>query len=263
MHGWSLAIAVCLTVASASAAARKPPVDLLPRQAGDDQLQWLVVAPERAPQAPDALRAHCAESPGTCTFEALGAVAGRQLYYLLERDPDPVPEAARSGRTVLFDESAATEPLRPLLEVGYDLGVRFGQVPELHHTPYGVIVVLPIAVPGTGHFNEDILLLWKSERWLQIDSQSWMQDLRLPPCYGVWKGQRVDLRTWKMTTGVWVEGDGNCCPSGGEVAATLELRARAVRVKAQHATLVPIPELRQPWREPRLKDCLNAARTAE
>jgi hypothetical protein len=101
-------------------------------------------------------------------------------------------------------------------------------------------------------------LQWSGGRWLQIEAEKWLTEVQLPPCYGIWKGRRPDLQTMQAQSSVWVEGDPNCCPTGGEVAVTLEIRDRALHVGSQQPKLVPLEKLQQePEYAKAIKTCLD------
>lgn len=199
----------------------------------------------------------CKVAANACTFGEIGVVAKRELFYVLERAVETAADPYPDGHIVILDRAAgASEPLRSLLQVSHDPGLYQGDRPALVTTPYGLMLKIPVALPGTGNFNEDVILQWQDGHWLQIESRQWMSDFKLPPCYAIWKGQSVNLKSWQATSAVWVAGDSNCCPSGGEISGTLELRDRAIRVREQKPRLVPIAQLPPEVDRNELKACL-------
>ena len=55
---------------------------------------------------------------------------------------------------------------------------------------------------------------------------------------------------------VWVARDANCCPSGGEVSAELEVRDRALRVRMQGSKLTDLETFRKdPGHADAIKAC--------
>lgn len=231
------------------------PVDLLPG-ADADELQ-LVVAPVKHAQAAGVLLSRCQNVVNLCTFGRLGTVDGREIYFLTLRQPDSLPE--RQTRTVILDGIAAsTTPLRALLEVSFQEGILGGGTAEFHETDAGPVIAIRIDVPGTGSFNNDVVLQWTNRRWSQIDPNKWVSELTLPPCYEIWKGRRADLKAMRGQSSVWVAGDANCCPSGGDVTAALEIRDRAIRVRHQQPQLVPLEKFqKEPDRARELKACMS------
>lgn len=223
-----ICVSACVTVDI-----RPSVVELLPRDA-NDELQ-LVISPTI--------------DPNTVTTTRLGAVGGREVFASRQRN-------AGSTRTVLFERAGRSGALWPLLEVGFEDGLFGDGSAELVATPDRTFLVIRVDVPGTGNFNADVVLHWSGEGWVQVDAAKWLTDFDLPRCYEIWKGARADLQTFRGRSAVWVEGDANCCPSGGEVTATLELRDRAIRVRSQEPKLVPLETLRKdPERAEVLKAC--------
>jgi hypothetical protein len=230
----SSAVALLLAMSAAGhARSQAPTVSLMSGSAADPDLK-LAVEPSPEPVRFDAIAARCTRNSG-CSFSWLGRAGNGELHYVIRerlgRDPD-------YGVITLF-ELREPELLRPLIEATYDKSLYRGGEPALHATRYGPMIVMPFDVPGTGNMNRDVVLQWTGTQWQQIDAQRWPSDLQLPRCYGIWKGRHLNLDTWQLTSPVWADGDANCCPTGGEIHATLELRDRAIRVAAQRPALVP------------------------
>lgn len=104
-------------------------------------------------------------------------------------------------------------------------------------TRFGRIVHFPMAIHGTGNQNHDFFFLHREHEFLEIESRSWLEGLQLPPGHAVWKGIDIDLETFVVSSPVWREGDGNCCSSGGEISAELEVVDGAFVIK--HQTYYP------------------------
>jgi hypothetical protein len=250
---WRLVAGGIVFVIGASADARLqgPTVSLLAGSVDTPELK-LVVEPSPQPVRLDALAARC-KQPNGCAFSWLGRAGNGELHYAIRsrfgNDPD-------YGVVTVF-ELREPELLRPLIEAIYDKSLYLGGKPTLHATPYGPMIMMPFDVPGTGNMNRDVVLHWTGTEWQQIDVQRWPSELQLPRCYGIWKGRRVNLDTWQLTSPVWADGDANCCPTGGDVHATLELRDRAIHVATQRPALVPLSTLAaHPDRGDGLKKCL-------
>lgn len=220
-------------VLAAELQSQLPTVSLLAAAAADPDLR-LVVEPSPQPVRLDAIAARCKQNNG-CSFSWLGRAGNGELHYVVR---SRLGNDTGYGVITLF-ELREPELLRPLVEATYDKSLFLGGTPTLHSTTYGPMIAVPFDVPGTGNMNRDLVLHWTGTQWQQIDAGKWISDLQLPPCYGIWKGRRLDLDTWQVTSAVWADGDANCCPTGGEIHATLELRDRAIRVATQRPTLVP------------------------
>ena len=88
---------------------------------------------------------------------------------------------------------------------------------------------------GTGSFRDDFLFEWTEGYWQEVDTRAWRKDLKLPPCYGLWKGPFIDFDTFKLEMGVWIAGDGNCCPTGGTLKVEFDVRDNALVIaKFEH-----------------------------
>lgn len=208
------------------------------------------------PDANEELKLNVAPAidPNTVTTTRLGAVGGRDVFASTERSAD-------STRTVLFERVGQSGALQPLLEVGFEEGLFGDGSAELVATTARTFLVVRVDVPGTGNFNQDVVLHWNADRWQQIDGNAWLSDFKLPPCYEIWKGRRAELKALRGESAVWVAGDANCCPSGGEVSADLEVRDRALRIRQQASKLAELDTFRKdPERAEALKTCQAGAK---
>jgi hypothetical protein len=245
---------ICLAAGVAIATAievQVPTVSLLGSATADRDLT-LVVEPSPQPVRLDAIAARCKQTNG-CAFSWFGRAGNGELHYVIRsrfgNDPD-------YGVITVF-ELREPELLRPLIEAIYDKSLYLGGKPTLHATKYGPVIRMPFDVPGTGNMNRDVVLHWTGTEWQQIDTVTWRSELQLPRCYGVWKGRRLNLDSWQLTIPVWAEGDANCCPTGGEIHASFELRNRTIHVATQRPALVPLSKLESdPDRRGQLKKCL-------
>ena len=107
---------------------------------------------------------------------------------------------------------------------------------EFFDSPAGPWIRMPVRLSGTGALHHDFHFLWRDGMLQEIDTQSWLQTLRLEPLgfaagAGIWKGVTVNPENFTARTAVWQRGDANCCPSGGAVEVELELRDRVMVVK--------------------------------
>lgn len=78
---------------------------------------------------------------------------------------------------------------------------------------------------GSGSHNADVLYRIDGATWREVELGSWLDDLhrRLPPGLEVWRGVRFDWPELRVRTPLWREGDGGCCPSGGQADVRLGL----------------------------------------
>jgi hypothetical protein len=101
-------------------------------------------------------------------------------------------------------------------------------------TNAGTLLHLSIAVDGTGHYNASEYYVRERGRWERIEAESWQNDLgkRLPAGLQIWKGIWPDPRTLRADAGLYRDGDGNCCPTGGVAHIQLALRDRRFVLEA-------------------------------
>jgi hypothetical protein len=144
-----------------------------------------------------------------------------------------VGAAPRQHGSALLARRLADGQTWNLFEISIDDGVGGTGPLEYFQSPAGPLLRLPVPVSGTGAFNEDFLFLWRDGAWQEIDTRSWLRTLKLPPGHGIWKGVVVDPRTFSARSSVWRDGDGNCCPSGGEVDVRLALKGRRLEIESQ------------------------------
>ena len=97
--------------------------------------------------------------------------------------------------------------------------------PVLLQTRQGLLLHLPVSIPGTGDFNASALFRRDGARWTPIDSTSWEKDFaaQLPKGLAVWKGIWPDFRTMTAQTGMYRAKDANCCATGGTAQVKLRL----------------------------------------
>jgi len=101
----------------------------------------------------------------------------------------------------------------------------------------GTFLHIPVRYQGSGALREDRLFHWRQDHWQEIDTRQWMDAIELPPCYGIWKGPRIDFEKLSFVSGVWIEGDGNCCPSGGEIRIRLAIEGERLTITHQEHDL--------------------------
>lgn len=175
----------------------------------------------RRPVPLGALATRCAPVfTGRCTVQKSGKVAGApDLWWQIldggeEQMASVVLEAQPGGSTTT-----------PLVWT-QDVGVAFYDAPKVARSPDGELLILGGALSGTGGYNIEVVLQRTGRgRWVEIDSQGWVDKLpaQLPRGMGVWKGVYPNYDTLTATTALWKDADANCCPTGGRVAVKLRL----------------------------------------
>jgi hypothetical protein len=99
------------------------------------------------------------------------------------------------------------------------------------------------------------LFQWRGSHWQEIDTWSWIEKIDLPPCYGIWKGPFIDFGDLSLESGVWIYGDGNCCPSGGELTVSFEIVGNKLAVADWNHEMGE-GSLSDPWRNLDQAKCL-------
>ena len=176
------------------------------------------------------------------SFGALGTVGGQVYYYALyclltnDRlaeghcgDTSFVGRSHRNRGLAVFAGDRGSATVRLAYErVNPEVGIMVYAQPEILRTGHGTFLYLPIRVDGTGSYNESEYYLRAGGAWQRLDSESWLKDLasRLPPGREIWKGVWPNLATLRAESGLWRKGDGNCCPTGGQVRVRLAIRDR-------------------------------------
>ncbi|HEX8301639.1 hypothetical protein [Sphingomonas sp.] len=86
---------------------------------------------------------------------------------------------------------------------------------------------------GTGNGNADMLFQRRGGKWVEIELESWRDDLdrRLPKGYGAWHGVEYDLTSLAAATELWKDGDPNCCAGGGRADLRFEIAGTSLKLK--------------------------------
>lgn len=158
----------------------------------------------------------------------VGKLGGRDVIDVLFTVPD---RAGPVGKLVLIGQR---EQFRPVVWILADGGVHLthSKVVNVSNTS---ILVSRDRMDGTGHFYYEYYFLFDETDsvpiTLPVGSVIGAELKRiLPEGRGVWKGGGFDIDSLHYTSGVWAEGDPNCCPSAGKVNIQLALVGRTVVV---------------------------------
>jgi hypothetical protein len=142
----------------------------------------------------------------------------------------------RRGLAVFVQETAQATQAQLLMEyVAPEIETSYTYKPLLATNSFGTLMHVPIAIDGTGNYNESEYYIWKkqSKAWKLLDSEKWLDELlkRLPPGLAIWKGIWPDLETMTAEAGLYRKDDGNCCPTGG--TAFIKLAVKEDRIILQ------------------------------
>jgi hypothetical protein len=140
----------------------------------------------------------------------------------------------------LLTRNSTSGQIRSLFSVAIETG--FGTTGHIEYfpSPAGPLLRVPVQLSGTGAFNKNFHFLWHNGIWQEIDVEGWLRTIRLPPGFGIWKGVLVNPQTFTARSSVWRDGDGNCCPSGGEVEVKLTLKGRTLVIDSQTYHTIPL-----------------------
>jgi len=180
------------------------------------------------------------ESPGAsepverCEMIKLSVSDGYTLYSELWRTPVAIGRFSTwATDSSLYARRDDTGEVWLLFTVSVATGVgSTGQGSEVD-SRFGPIVKFPVWIDGTGNFNANFLFLRRGTELIEIDSLSWGRELELPVGHAIWKGIDIDPATFQISTSVWQDGDGNCCPSGGSLSVQLKLVGRRLVIEEQ------------------------------
>ena len=165
-----------------------------------------------------------------CDARPIVAQAGTEIISLAAR-------WAEDGRPMLGTEllarDTATRRVRTLFRVTIEQSFGATSHIEVFASPAGPLLRVPVLLSGTGAFNRHFHFLWRDGAWQEIDAEGWLRAVALPPGHGIWKGVIMEPRDFTARSAIWREGDGNCCPSGGEVEVRLTLRGRTLEIASQ------------------------------
>ncbi len=160
---------------------------------------------------------------------AFGNIGSESFHYALYCLDDAPAESGRCemGGIALFTRDAPGKRITRWHLSSDDSGNIF-TAPRIISTAHGLLLDMPVGIPGTGNFNASKLFLRQGSRWVPIDNTSWEKDLarRLPAGLAVWKGIWPDLRKMEAISSLYREKDGNCCPTGGSVKIKLSLKGQ-------------------------------------
>lgn len=174
-----------------------------------------------------------ATAPAACrkrssgAFGTIGAETFHFAIYCLDETPTVDARCEQNG-VALF--SVATNGMTTRwYERSDDAGDDF-QPPVIRRTTQGTVLDLPVRMQGTGNYNDSDLFVRQGDRWVAVDTTTWLDDLnrRLPKDRAPWKGIWPDWDTFTAITPLYHQKDANCCPSAG--SATIGLRLDGSRI---------------------------------
>jgi hypothetical protein len=92
---------------------------------------------------------------------------------------------------------------------------------------------------GTAGANADVLYQKQGERWVEIDIESWRDDLdkRLPKGLGTTHGVDYDLVSLSADTELWAPEDANCCATGGWAVLGFRIEGHTLKLDTIQAQI--------------------------
>ena len=206
-----------------------------------------------------ALRQECSITP-SCQVHRIKETENSVFYVVRTVEP---PEDQDNESVFIVIEQDEAGKASQVWGLKFRNNVARTTEPTLHQTPYGEILQIQVRWYGTGNLRTDVFFVWRKGKWLEIDGKSWESGIELPPCFTIWKGLSIDMLALTVESPVWIEGDGNCCPSGGKLTVQLELDDRVLRIVQQEhsptdASYYGPGSIEETWREKYLKDCLKS-----
>jgi hypothetical protein len=113
--------------------------------------------------------------------------------------------------------------------------------PTLITTNAGQLLDLGGHLDGTGNYSVEAILAADGQVWRQLDMTGIQRGLEahVPRGRAIWKGLYPDWRRMTVDSPLWKGTDGNCCPTGGTVHATLKRAGQ--RIVVDRATYDPKP----------------------
>jgi uncharacterized protein len=177
------------------------------------------------------------EPDEACRVEEAGSVGAGLSYQLQAYYQDDL----RIAGAIVVLAPAGRDKVLPLLW-GAEETAHFA-APVIIARPDGSLLELPASLEGTGIINAGSLYRQADGRWQEVDTESWQAEMaaRLPKGRAVWKGVYPDWVKMAAESPLWRDRDGNCCPSGGSVRASLALRGDRIVLTGMRVSDRPLP----------------------
>ena len=184
---------------------------------------------------------------GVSEFGEVGTAGGTRYYYALYclipnhmdanvkcGDGSFMARYERARAVVIFARNRGDRNMRLEFErADPDIGMHVYERPEIVQNSVGALLYLPIAVDGTGHFNDSEYYVNQSGRWEPIESKAWLSDARKrEPAFRPIKGVWPNVHTMRAESAIYRLGDANCCPTGGTVRVQLAIESRRFVLKS-------------------------------
>jgi hypothetical protein len=214
---------------AAPPAGRVKDLGRFPRDPRENPGAW-ILEPALLPALPG--DASCAAAPDhrpSCKLTELATLGGSQWFWF--RQDRVIDDGLRTSEGSLIEVT----PDRRIQAVwGIQLAGEYVSDAVLLHKPGAVLLHVPVRYSGTGAYRDDFLFRWKGTYWQEVDTASWKKAITLPPCYGLWKGPFLEFETLTLDMPVWIDGDGNCCPTGGTLKVKFALEGDVLEVTEWH-----------------------------
>lgn len=216
-----------LALAGSGVAAQSQPrvrhLDRFPTDLSVNSGSWILV-PERLEGLPNIQKCAGQSTPARCGLAKIGTIGGSSWHWFWEVGPEHHSE----GQLIEVTADGQVNVAWGLFFFGEIWLTQARLIEHANET----FLLIPVLIPGTGAFTEDFLFAWKGSYWQEVDTKSWEKAIDLPPCYGIWKGPWIDFEKLSFDSQVWIDGDGNCCGSGGSVSVKFQIARDALRVTA-------------------------------
>ncbi|MEG3147781.1 hypothetical protein U1839_24285 [Sphingomonas sp. RT2P30] len=172
---------------------------------------------------------------GACRVEASGRFPAARFAWQRRSYQDGDSHTG-SGVTVYAVEGASARPI-----VWHDEEYAWFDDPALITTPAGQLLDLAGHLDGTGNGSVEAILAADGQVWHQLDMTGIQRGLEahVPRDRAIWKGIYPDWPHMTVDSPLWKGTDGNCCPTGGTVHATLKRVGQ--RILVDRATYDPKP----------------------
>jgi len=151
-----------------------------------------------------------------CRVDSAGWTNGKDGLRIMWQIQSGATETDGVGAGVMLWD--ASVPAKPSL-IGWSFdGVTY-EAPKLNMDSPEPLLWVAGTRAGTAAWNADLLFAKRGGQWVEIETESWRDDLdtRLPKGYGVWKGIDYDFIGMGGSSDLWRKDDANCCATGGRI----------------------------------------------
>lgn len=180
------------------------------------------------------------DTPGMCRLSKsgnFGSLDSSDFYYALycvhDWAPGQGPGNCMVSSMALFAQNKHTGVVERFHEHAADADSYFS-APTISTDENDTFLLVPVRVGGTGNFNDNDYFIRRQNRWVLMDTQSWLSDLDqyIPSGFEILKGVEPDVSSMTASAALYQPGDANCCPSGGLVDIHLKVAGNRLAIKS-------------------------------